>query len=168
MNKTKFKLFASVVLLSGSVLYTCGAQPFFPQTTEGMKEERNIPYIENGHPNQVLDLYLPDQPSDKPLPLMIWIHGGAWMAGSQANPPMLYLVKEGFAVAFDNVRIEELSHDGNSVKFRLVNPTKFAADVSVLVESAQAVKQTVGSFVLKPLPVVHLDAGASTTLEYTY
>ncbi len=99
MNKTKFKLFASVVLLSGSVLYTYGAQPFFPQTTESMKVERNIPYVENGHPNQVLDLYLPDQPSDKPLPLMIWIHGGAWMAGSQANPPMLYLVKEGFAVA---------------------------------------------------------------------
>lgn len=65
----------------------------------GVKVERNIPYVENGHRNQVLDLFLPEQPSEKPLPLMIWIHGGAWMAGSQANPPVLYLLKEGFAVA---------------------------------------------------------------------
>ena len=60
---------------------------------------RNIPYVENGHRNQVLDLFLPEQPSDKPLPLMIWIHGGAWMGGNQASPPVLYLVSKGFAVA---------------------------------------------------------------------
>ena len=65
----------------------------------GVKAERNIAYVENGHPNQVLDLFLPGQPSGKPLPLMIWIHGGAWMGGSQANPPVLYLVPKGFAVA---------------------------------------------------------------------
>ena len=70
-------------------------------------------------------------------------------------------------VAFDNVPVEEVSHSGKTVKFRLTNPTKFAADVRVLVESAKAARQFVGSFVLKPLPVVHLDAGASTTLEYT-
>ena len=65
----------------------------------GVKAERNIPYVENGHPNEVLDIFLPEQPSDKPLALMIWIHGGAWMGGSQANPPVLYLVPKGFAVA---------------------------------------------------------------------
>jgi acetyl esterase/lipase len=65
----------------------------------GIKAERNIPYVEKGHRNQVLDLFIPEQPSDKPMPLMIWIHGGAWMGGSQANPPVLYLVSKGFAVA---------------------------------------------------------------------
>jgi acetyl esterase/lipase len=64
-----------------------------------MKVEQNIPYVEKGHRNQVLDLYLPESPTEKPLPLMIWIHGGAWMGGTQANPPVLYLVKKGFAVA---------------------------------------------------------------------
>jgi hypothetical protein len=73
----------------------------------------------------------------------------------------------GLVISFDNVRIEQLSHSGNTVKFRLTNPTKFATDVSVLVESGQEAKKTVGSFVLKPLPVVHLDAGASKILEYT-
>lgn len=65
----------------------------------GVNAERSIPYVTNGSPNQVLDLYLPVQPSDKPWPLMIWIHGGAWMGGSQANPPVLFLASKGFAVA---------------------------------------------------------------------
>jgi acetyl esterase/lipase len=73
----------------------------------GVKAERNIPYVENGHPNQVLDLFLPEQPSDKPLPLMIWIHGGAWMGGDQASPPVLYLVKKGFAVASIQYRFSQ-------------------------------------------------------------
>jgi acetyl esterase/lipase len=90
-------LLAGVVLSAGSVLYTSAAEP--ASETTGVIAERNIPYVENGHRNQVLDLYLPDQPSDKPLPLMIWVHGGAWMAGSQANPPVLYLVNKGFAIA---------------------------------------------------------------------
>jgi acetyl esterase/lipase len=73
----------------------------------GVKAERNIPYVENGTPNQVLDLFLPEQPSEKPLPLMIWIHGGAWMAGDQASPPVLYLVKQGFAVASIQYRFSQ-------------------------------------------------------------
>lgn len=77
------------------------------QLPPGVKAERNIPYVENGHRNQVLDLFLPEQPSDKPLPLMIWIHGGAWAAGSQANPPVLYLVSQGFAVASIQYRFSQ-------------------------------------------------------------
>ncbi len=69
------------------------------QDMDGVKVERNVLYVEGGHANQVLDIYLPENPSGKPLPLMIWIHGGAWMGGSHANPPVLYLLKEGFAVA---------------------------------------------------------------------
>lgn len=72
-----------------------------------VKAERNIPYVENGHPNQVLDIFLSEQPSDKPLPLMIWIHGGAWMGGDQASPPVLYLVKQGFAVASIQYRFSQ-------------------------------------------------------------
>jgi acetyl esterase/lipase len=97
MNNGILSWLAATVLLSGGALAASAAQP--TRQTTSVKAERNIPYVENGHRNQVLDLYLPEQPSDKPLPLMIWIHGGAWMAGSQANPPVLYLVDKGFAVA---------------------------------------------------------------------
>ncbi len=65
----------------------------------GVRTERNIPYVTGGSSNQVLDIFLPEEMPDKPLPLMIWIHGGAWMAGSHANPPVLFLLKKGYAVA---------------------------------------------------------------------
>lgn len=65
----------------------------------GVKVERNIPYVEHGHRNQVLDLFLPEAPSAKPWPLLIWIHGGAWLGGDQASPPVVYLLSKGFAVA---------------------------------------------------------------------
>lgn len=97
MKNSIFSWFTVVMLLYGSILVASAARP--TSKVAGMKVERNIPYVENGHRNQILDLYLPEQPSDKPLPLMIWIHGGAWIAGSQANPPILYLVNKGFAVA---------------------------------------------------------------------
>ena len=64
-----------------------------------IRSQINIPYVENGSRSQVLNLYLPEQPSEKPLPVVIWIHGGAWMAGNQASPPVLYLISKGFAVA---------------------------------------------------------------------
>ena len=46
------------------------------------KVERDIAYVPNGDPAQTLDLYLPVNSSDKPLPLIVWIHGGGWSAGS--------------------------------------------------------------------------------------
>ncbi len=132
MKKSILPLFATM-LLSGSVLCASTAQPG-PQTT-GMKTERNIPYVEKGHPNQVLDLFLPDQPSGKPLPLMIWIHGGAWMGGTQANPPVLYLVKEGFAVASIQYRMSgdakwpAQAHDCKAaIRFLRANAAKYNLD----------------------------------------
>src|ERR1700748_2887400 len=101
----------------------------------GIKAERNIAYVENGHHNQVLDIYLPENPSEKPLPLMIWIHGGAWMAGSQANPPMLYLVSKGFAVASIQYRFSKdaicpaQSYDCKAaIRFLRANAAKYNFD----------------------------------------
>jgi len=105
------------------------------QTPAGIKAVRNVPYVENGHRNQVLDLYLPETASEKPLPLMIWIHGGAWMAGSQANPPVLYLVKKGFAVASIQYRFSKdaiwpaQSYDCKAaIRFLRANAAKYNFD----------------------------------------
>lgn len=101
----------------------------------GVKVERGIRYVENGHPNQVLDIYLPEQRSEKPLPLVIWIHGGAWMGGTQANPPLLYLVNKGFAVASIQYRFSShaiwpaQAHDCKAaVRFLRANATKYNVD----------------------------------------
>lgn len=48
---------------------------------------------------QQLNLSLPDRTAG-PIPLVIWIHGGAWVTGDKDNPhPAQSLVEEGFAVA---------------------------------------------------------------------
>ena len=135
MIAAKQILFASISLFIA--LTAPGQMPGFGggSLPTGVKAERNIPYVENGHRNQVLDIYLPEQPSAKPLPLMIWIHGGAWMAGSQANPPVLYLVNHGFAVASIQYRFSKdaiwpaQSYDCKAaIRFLRANAAKYNFD----------------------------------------
>ncbi|MDP6634941.1 MAG: alpha/beta hydrolase fold domain-containing protein [Phycisphaerae bacterium] len=47
---------------------------------------RDISYAANDNPRQTLDLFLPKtRKSDKPLPLVVFIHGGAWRAGNKSG-----------------------------------------------------------------------------------
>jgi acetyl esterase/lipase len=64
----------------------------------------DLAYVEGGHAQQKLDLYLPAQPKG---PLLVWIHGGGWRAGSKATPPGLALVKKGVAVASVEYRFSQ-------------------------------------------------------------
>jgi len=60
--------------------------------------ERDIVYATNGDRKMLLDVYRPK--SDKPLPLVIWIHGGAWDWGSKdRSNPIIGLVERGYAVS---------------------------------------------------------------------
>jgi acetyl esterase/lipase len=53
---------------------------------EGVTVQRDIPYAGTTNPRQMLDLMLPKKPAtDKPLPVIAWIHGGAWRAGSKGG-----------------------------------------------------------------------------------
>jgi len=64
----------------------------------------DLPYVENGHARQKLDLYLPAEPKG---PLLVWIHGGGWRAGSKDHPPGLATVKNGVAVASVEYRFSQ-------------------------------------------------------------
>ena len=49
-----------------------------------MKVEKNIRYAGTSDPRQALDMYLPKSPkSDKPLPVVVNIHGGAFRMGDK-------------------------------------------------------------------------------------
>ncbi len=73
---------------------------------EGVRAQRNIAYVVNGHERHVLDLYVPDS-DDGPLSLIIWIHGGGWQNGSKDGCPPLRTgyTKRGYAVASINYRL---------------------------------------------------------------
>lgn len=60
-----------------------------------------------------LDLYRPVNASSPPL--VVWVHGGAWRAGSKDSMPLGELVRRGFAIA--------------SVDYRLSPVAKFPAQV---------------------------------------
>ena len=62
--------------------------PTKSEVKNGVRIERDIPYVPDGDPSQRLDLYLPEKPAgDKPLPLLVWVHGGGWVAGSKSENP---------------------------------------------------------------------------------
>ena len=71
-------------LLFTFLAMTIAAEPF--------KKITNVKYAEvEGH-TLALDLYLP---SAKNSPLVVWIHGGAWRAGSKDFMPLTALVESG-------------------------------------------------------------------------
>ena len=56
--------------------------PNRPALAKGVAAEYDVQYVPDGDPAQTLDLYYPDTRAEKPLPLLVWIHGGGWFAGS--------------------------------------------------------------------------------------
>jgi acetyl esterase/lipase len=63
--------------------------------------------VPNAAPRQRLDLYLPAQASSNPLPLIVYIHGGAWRAGSKDDCPGRRLVPLGYAAASIEYRFSQ-------------------------------------------------------------
>lgn len=73
----------------------------------GIRIQRDIPYVPNGDPAQRLDLFVPEGPSEKPFPLIIWVHGGGWMAGSKDGGPAMEFMHKGYAVASVEYRFSQ-------------------------------------------------------------
>ena len=78
-----------------------------PQLPRGVKLERDIAYVPDGDDAQKLDLYLPESPSEKPLPLIVHIHGGGWMGGSKFPCPFAPMAARGYAVASVEYRFSQ-------------------------------------------------------------
>jgi len=74
----------------------------------------DLQYAHVGEHRLLLDLYLPPK-SSTPAPLVVWIHGGAWRAGSKDSVPVERWLQQGFAIA--------------SVEYRLSPMAKFPAQI---------------------------------------
>ncbi|MGA2621334.1 MAG: alpha/beta hydrolase [Thermoguttaceae bacterium] len=77
-----------------------------PALPPGIQVHRDLEYIVGGHARNKLDLYLPDK-ADHPLPVIVWIHGGGWSAGSKEGCPAVPLVGKGYAAASINYRFSQ-------------------------------------------------------------
>ena len=74
-------------------------------------QEPTLPNVEyarvDGQP-LLLDLYLAPA-AEAPTPLIIWVHGGAWRAGSKADVPIQALVARGFSIASVDYRLSPVA-----------------------------------------------------------
>ena len=69
--------------------------------------QKDLGYVPDGEPAQTLDLYPSPQASEKPLPLIVWIHGGGWQGGSKAGCPALEFLSRGYVVASVEYRFSQ-------------------------------------------------------------
>lgn len=94
---------------------------------------KDLAYVENGHERQKLDLRLPRDP--KGAPVVLWIHGGGWLAGNKENPPIAALTTQGYVVASMNYRYStqapfpaQLEDARSAVKWLRQHQTDFGYD----------------------------------------
>jgi acetyl esterase/lipase len=96
-----------------------GQRPGAFQLPDTVTLEKDIPYAGTKNPRQTLDLALPKEPKTPgPLPVVCYIHGGAWQAGDKsAGLPMV----AGLAASGD--------YAGVSVGYRLSGEATWPAQV---------------------------------------
>jgi arylformamidase len=94
MNCQRITAFVLPLLVLGNV---CAAQKLTP----------DIPYVENGHERQVLDIYTPERANNGSRPVMFWIHGGGWQVGDKSDVALKpkVLTERGFVFVSTNYRL---------------------------------------------------------------
>lgn len=97
---------------------------------ESFQRMNDIPYARVVNQPLLLDLYLPQ--AKKNPPLLVWIHGGAWRAGSKSQMPLMPLVQHGFAVA--------------SVEYRLSPVAKFPAQIHDIKAAIRFLRGSAGKY----------------------
>lgn len=98
--------FAATGLLHGQTSTTTADGRSSSAAPGSVRDLRDIPYVTAGHERQRLDLYLPSQ-GDGLKPVIVWIHGGAWEAGSKANCPAKGMLAKGYVVASVGYRLSQ-------------------------------------------------------------
>jgi acetyl esterase/lipase len=87
--------------------------------TDAIEEHRDQPYAGTDNPKQKLDFYLPKKrANDKPLPVVVFIHGGGWRHGDRAGGV-------GKIAPF----VASGEYAGVSVGYRLTDETIFPAQI---------------------------------------
>lgn len=86
-------------LLAGLLLLSAASDSF----SQTMKQ--NIPYLDDGHPRHVLDVFAPAE-ADK-LPVVFWIHGGGWEVGDKSDVQVKprYFNERGYVFVSTNYRL---------------------------------------------------------------
>ena len=78
-----------------------------PASAQGIAPDSiDIEYAKIDTISLKLDVYLPKNVTP-PYPVIVWIHGGAWLAGSKENARAAFMVNFGYAVVSINYRLSQ-------------------------------------------------------------
>ena len=135
--------------------------PQRPKLPAGFVAEYDVPYVPDGDPAQTLDIYYPEGAVglrrdaaekhsavglrrddaqkhgalDQPRPLLIWIHGGGWSAGSKAGMPYLHQLPRGYVAASIEYRFSQkatfpaqIQDCQAAIRFLRANAKKYGID----------------------------------------
>lgn len=108
-----------------------------------MQIDKDIRYASAGDRILTLDLYRPAQTNNRPL--IVWVHGGAWRAGSKSSMPLKAMVEDGYQIA--------------SIDYRLTPEARFPANVHDIKAAIRFLKANAKTYKLNTETV--LIAGAS-------
>jgi acetyl esterase/lipase len=133
MNAIKAMVVAACAFWT--VTSTFAAQPVAARPVPpGVQAFRDLEYVTNGHARHRLDLYLPEKP-ERPLPVILWIHGGGWTNGDKDRVPIAWFATNGYAIAAINYRFSQHAifpaqiHDCKAaVRWLRANAAKYALD----------------------------------------
>lgn len=103
MNTRTILIIFTVCLIAAIPFVTKGHEDTGPASVRIVKD---INYEGGTNPAQSLDLYLPTETKpNKLLPLIVFIHGGAWIQGDKQDSPGILMAQHGFALASINYRL---------------------------------------------------------------
>ena len=75
-----------------------------PTTTPLAPTKADVPYANTTEFRQTLNVYAPAKKSDKPAPVIFWIHGGGWQSGEKTNVQLKpkFFTEQGFVFVSTN------------------------------------------------------------------
>jgi outer membrane protein assembly factor BamB/predicted esterase len=81
--------------------------PIFEFSADNIIEHRNLIFAEYPNKKLALDLFLPKQPLDKPMPCVVCIHGGGWRVNRRLwfEPFAKYIASNGMAAVTIDYRM---------------------------------------------------------------
>ncbi|MBN1422259.1 MAG: alpha/beta hydrolase [Planctomycetes bacterium] len=68
---------------------------------------RDVVYGKGGGRDLALNIIRPKRPSETPMPVVVWVHGGAWRAGSKEGMQTLPLAEAGYFTASIEYRLSQ-------------------------------------------------------------
>lgn len=110
-----------------------------PALPAGVKVVSNKTYTTEKTGALLLDLYLPETAPEKPLPVMVWIHGGGWKSGRKEGCPLVWLAAEGYAVV--------------SIEYRLLHVAQWPAQIDDCRAAVRWLRQNASTYHLDPMRI---------------